>query len=502
MIDPQKWQILKKTAIAFIQCDPLDRQFVIKEIARYSESEEIYYANLGFDNLQKVEIRDSSIFTSPTSYRVDTIHPSSVVIRHLKEFPDSKAVFIYEGLGEIQEALSHELRNYYFGNFSQKLILLDRIDRVPLDLFSIMPNLKFEIPDLAGIESYISWRSDIRSEFISALYGLPIGEIELLLEQQYSLKAIVDYKSTKLAKQGLKILPKPDVAGVGGLDLLQEDLQKIKCLFSREAKDRGLSPPKAGCLWGLPGTGKSLIVKTMSQTLDVPLVACDWNQLLDADLARSLANLQHVLDVVDKIGNCLFAFDEFEKAFAGWNSNTAGGVLAKMAGKLLTWMQDHETPVIMLATINRLDMLPPELIRRFEYLWFFDSDLHNGAMWEIFKIHLEKHFPGYSYNISDREWRLLFRNYRGCSPAEIAAAVKRTHHEIFFKQAHLNLSISALINELILERAKFEPAIYNKNTSNALAEIRSSASTARPVRGEDKSQFSRIPRGLLEPKPN
>ena len=501
MLDPIKWKILESAKIVFIECDPYDRQFVLQEIIKYSKCQSIYYGNLGYENIQQVNC-DLVWRMESTRYFNNPNKITASLVEYSNDCPDHEAVFILDGVEEIDLVKIHELRNYHFGRFSPRLVLLNSYNIVPLGLYPIVPNIKYEIPNISQLESFIRTK-DISQETVPAIaqaaFGLPIGEVEMLLDKELDVKLVREYKTGKLAKQGLKILPPPDVEAKG-LESLDQDLNKIKCLFSKEAKARGLRPPRAVCFVGLPGTGKSLVVKNMSKKLGIPAVAVDWNELIESDIGRSLAKLQFVLDVADKIGQCILSFDEFEKAFSGWASGYGGGVLTKMAGKLLTWMQDHQTPVIMVATINRLSMLSPEIKRRFEYKWFFDSDLHFGAMWDIFKIHLEKHFPGYQEKISNEQWFEIFEYYQGCSPAEIGGAISRTHQEIFYADKHRNLSAADLITEIIVERGRFQAAIHNKDTSNALAEIRNQSEGLRPVRGKDNSQFHIPQRSLLEPR--
>ncbi len=513
IVNPQSWQRLPKHKIAAIEFSLIDRMYLLLNIARqYPREQTIFFQNHGYDNLQKVEFEENNsgfkgVSLSNTSYKIDRDNP----ISNFAEI-ESSAVLVCEGFGKISECLSFQLRNFFFapsGNKNQQLILIDEAIEIPLELYSMIPKLDFGIPDLDTINLFLQDSQFVHDDsfLAQACFGLPLGEIEVLLNNYQSssnsiYKEIVDYKTQKLARKGLRVVPAPDVSDVGGLDLLERDLEKIAALFSPQAKERGLRPPKGCCLWGLPGTGKSLVSKMMSRKLNATLIACEWNDLLDVDLARSLAKLEYVLDVVDRVGNCVLFFDEFEKAFHGWNSGGNGGVLTKMAGKLLTWMQDHESPSIMLATINHLDLLPPELIRRFGYIWFFPSELHNGAMWEVFKLHLQKHFSGFHELFSDSQWRNLFTSYRGCSPAEIAGAVERTHHELFFTKRHVNLEPQMLLSELDNERKKFKPAITNKTTSNALAKILMEADFARPVRGKDRSKFASSPRRLFEKDPS
>jgi len=60
-------------------------------------------------------------------------------------------------------------------------------------------------------------------------------------------------------------------------------------------------------------------------------------------------------------------------------------------GQFLTWMQEKESPVFVIATANNINKLPPELLRkgRFDEIFFVDLPTVNERK-EIFKLHLEK----------------------------------------------------------------------------------------------------------------
>ncbi len=84
--------------------------------------------------------------------------------------------------------------------------------------------------------------------------------------------------------------------------------------------------------------------------------------------------------------------DEIEKAFASAASQSADGGLSKrMFGHLLTWMQEHRSPVFLIATANDIEALPPELLRkgRFDEIFFVDLP-DEDARRHIFQIHLRK----------------------------------------------------------------------------------------------------------------
>jgi MoxR-like ATPase len=493
-MDIINWRKIAHAKIAAIEWNICDRDLVLNDIDRHYSKDEVYFWNRGFKYLQW--------------FKNDRLEP--LLEREIKDETQAidlasslNGVLVIEGIGKIESStkIAYQLRNFYHDPLSCALLILsDYLISIPDSLYSIIPTTKVKLPNLTEIQQHISKIGKYREKDCSQFVGLSYGEIALLLQKGLSSSDVLAYKTEKLAAKGLRITPSPDVQSVGGLDLLLRDLDKIKKLFLPSATIRGLRPPKGCLLWGLPGTGKSLTAKMLSQILKVPLISCNWNELVSKSLSESLQNIDLVFQLVDSIGACVLFFDEFEKAFFGWNSSDGGGVMAKMAGYLLSWMQDHTSPSIMVATINRLDMLPPELIRRFEYIWFFDLNLHNGAVYEIFKVHLELHFPGFYEQIEDDDWYRLFSEYRSCSPAEIAGAVRRTHDEIFYLDLHLDMTTEILIERLVRERRNFKPAITDKLISDALAKIRRTADFARPVQGEDRSRFASPPVKLFQKK--
>ena len=497
----EEWQKIKSAKIAAIEFNPIDRPHLLSSVAACCQNRKIYYWNFGYEFLQQY-IEGKLIET-----QFELKEKPLKIITQIKD----SATFIFEGLGQIDRLLGFELKNFYFEQKQkQQIIIADDYLDIPIDLFAIVNSIRIKIPTIEQIKKILELEGILQGENLTnACFGLYRGEIEMLVrncgfnsvnELEELKSTAINFKTCKLAEQGLQIAPAPDIDAVGGLEKIEEDLKMIAAMSSPEAKKRGLRLPKACLLLGLPGTGKSLISKLMGKKLGAVIVSCDWNQLLDGDnLARSLFNLQRVLDIVDNIGGtCILFFDEFEKAYSGWDTGGNGGVLAKMAGTLLKWMEDHTTPVIMLATINHLDMLPPELIRRFEYRWFFDSDLHNGAMQEIFLLHIDKHFPDLNGSLNREQWFSIFSNYRGCSPDEIGKSVAAAHQRLFYTGQCKNIDPETLKKALIYQRGQFTPAIENPQISDMLFKIRKHKGFARPVRGEDKSEFAVKSRRIFE----
>ncbi len=78
--------------------------------------------------------------------------------------------------------------------------------------------------------------------------------------------------------------------------------------------------------------------------------------------------------VIDAFGLAVVWVDEVDKAFAAVGSTTDSGTSAGMFGTFLTWMQETQSPVLVMATANNISQLPPEFLRagRFDATFFVD----------------------------------------------------------------------------------------------------------------------------------
>jgi len=145
--------------------------------------------------------------------------------------------------------------------------------------------------------------------------------------------------------------------------------------YSPEARAYGLPAPKGAMLVGVPGCGKSLLAKAFATGLGVPLLRLDMGALKSKFVGESEGNFRKALRVVETVGRCVLWIDEIEKALAGATQGAAdGGVSSDALGTLLSWMQDRPGEAFVIATANKVEDLPPELLRkgRFDEIFFVD----------------------------------------------------------------------------------------------------------------------------------
>ncbi len=182
------------------------------------------------------------------------------------------------------------------------------------------------------------------------------------------------------------------LAEIGGLGRLKHWLGQRHAAFEDAARRLGLAPPRGVLMLGVQGAGKSLCAKAIATAWQQPLLRMDVGALYDRYVGESERRLRESLRQADAMAPLVLWIDEVEKAFAAAASrSTDGGLSQRMFGALLTWMQEHASPVFLVATANDIEALPPELLRkgRFDEIFFVDLPARTTRE-EILAIHLRK----------------------------------------------------------------------------------------------------------------
>jgi SpoVK/Ycf46/Vps4 family AAA+-type ATPase len=224
----------------------------------------------------------------------------------------------------------------------------------------------------------------VRDAAIDAALGLSAEEISNCYSQSLVTTKTIDpalvnsQKRRVIARERVLTWHDPDPRGldaIGGLDLLKQWLVARRAAFTPEARAFGLDAPKGAMLVGIPGCGKSLTAKCIAAAWGMPLLRLDMGALRSKYVGDSEKNIRQALRVAETVSPCILWADELEKALAGAGGPAGdGGVAADALGTLLSWMQEREGSVFVIATANDVRGLPPELLRkgRFDELFWVD----------------------------------------------------------------------------------------------------------------------------------
>jgi AAA+ superfamily predicted ATPase len=172
---------------------------------------------------------------------------------------------------------------------------------------------------------------------------------------------------------------------VGGLHELKQWLGERQAAFSTEARSFGLPAPRGLLLIGVQGCGKTLAAKAIAGYWGIPLLRLDLGALFSGAVPPDEA-LRTALRSAEALSPAVLWVDEIEKGF-----EDADGETARILGSLLVWLQEKQSPVFFVATANRVQKLPPELLRRgrFDELFFVDLP-DDESRTHILKVHLTR----------------------------------------------------------------------------------------------------------------
>jgi SpoVK/Ycf46/Vps4 family AAA+-type ATPase len=262
------------------------------------------------------------------------------------------------------------------------------------------------------------------------------------------INAVIASKRRMLQRTGLLEYIKTPLTldEIGGMRRLKEWLKQRKDAFSSEAERFGLTAPRGVLVLGVQGAGKSLCAKAIATAWRQPLLKLDPSSLYASYIGESERNLRDALQQTEMMSPVVLWIDEIEKGFSSAASRSSdGGLSQRMFGTFLTWLQEHEAPVFVIATANDIGALPPELLRkgRFDEIFFVDLPKAEVRK-EIFAIHLKKH----NRQADKFDLEKLAQASEGYSGAEIEQAIISALHGAYSRKQDVTTAgiVSALKN--------------------------------------------------------
>ena len=336
--------------------------------------------------------------------------------------------------------------NLYKEKYHATIFVLSEIVVIPRELENYITVFDIPLPTKNEILSIISdfihdmditVGQDTIDEIALSFKGLNEFQIKQILNLAYQDGGCIDKDDKQLIlkekeqfikKSGmLEIVSFSEtIDDIGGLENLKEWLKRKAKIFSNldKAIKFGVDVPKGIMIIGMPGCGKSLTAKATASLFEIPLVRLDVGRLLGKYVGESEENMRKALRLSEAISPCVLWIDEIEKAFAGVSGDGGGNeVTTRLFGQFLTWMQEKENTVFIVATANDISRMPPEFLRKGRFDELFFVDLPNGEeRRNILDIHLKKR----------NKWHkgidsiALIKGTDGFNGADLEAVVKDT----------------------------------------------------------------------------
>ena len=296
--------------------------------------------------------------------------------------------------------LVSEWSNPHLKSKGHAVVVVSPTNEIPMELRQSAEILDVERPTadelgkaLDGIVSVIHGAkcpADARAALVRAALGMTYAEAE----NAFSLAAIRN-KSLSLASvqtvfaekcQNVKkskclTLRIPTATGglsrVGGFDRVKDFAGKIKRALSPEARAFGRPMPKGLLLIGVMGCGKSLITDMLSVEMGLPLLNWNLGATFGSLQGETGQNTRETLEIADAMAPCILRLDEADRQLSGSGSSdkTDGGTGARLISDIMTWLQEHTSPVYVVCTMNQIDAIPEAFLRQGRFDAIFGADL-------------------------------------------------------------------------------------------------------------------------------
>lgn len=356
--------------------------------------------------------------------------------------------------------------NLYNDDYNATIFILSEIIVIPRELENYITVFDIPLPTTSEILSIINEfiadldinvEQDTINDIALSFKGLNQFQIKQILNLAYQDGGYIDKEDKRLIlrekeqfikKSGmLEIVNFSEtVDDIGGLENLKDWLIRKAKVFANldKAIKFGVDVPKGIMIIGMPGCGKSLTAKATASLFEIPLVRLDVGRLLGKYVGESEGNMRKALKLSEAISPCVLWIDEIEKAFAGVGGDGSNEVTTRLFGQFLTWMQEKENTVFIVATANDISKMPPEFLRKGRFDELFFVDLPNGEeRRKILDIHLKKR----------KKWNkgidsiALIKETDGFNGADLESVVKDTI-EMAFIEGRTTIQTEDLLNSV------------------------------------------------------
>jgi len=204
---------------------------------------------------------------------------------------------------------------------------------------------------------------------------------------------------------------------IGGLSEAKQQLREIiewPLKYPEFYAHMKSEPPSGVLLFGLPGTGKTLLAKAIANETEANFISVKGPEFLSKWVGESAKAVREIFRKARTVHPCIIFFDEIDAIATKRSAESSTKVVEQMVAQLLTEMDGLEElkDVILIAATNRPDMLDPALLRSGRFGRHIEIPLPNKeSREEIFKIHLKEKPLDEQINL--KELAMIVEGYSG-----------------------------------------------------------------------------------------
>ncbi|MFW9782334.1 MAG: CDC48 family AAA ATPase [Candidatus Heimdallarchaeota archaeon] len=181
---------------------------------------------------------------------------------------------------------------------------------------------------------------------------------------------------------------------IGGLEDVKQQLREViewPLKYPEFYKYMKSKPPSGILMFGLPGTGKTLLAKALAHESEINFISVKGPEFLSKWVGESAKAVRETFRKARSAAPCIIFFDEIDAIASRRAESSSSRVNEQVVAQLLTEMDGLEElkNVVLIAATNRPDLLDPALLRSGRFGRHIEIPLPNKiSRKKIFGIHL------------------------------------------------------------------------------------------------------------------
>ncbi|WP_414837681.1 CDC48 family AAA ATPase [Candidatus Nanosalina sp. VS9-1] len=191
---------------------------------------------------------------------------------------------------------------------------------------------------------------------------------DLIIDRDAMIKGMRTVEPSQMREVMVEV-PQVTWDQIGGLNETKERLQEM-VEWPQEYPERfermGIEVPKGILLYGLPGTGKTLLAKAVANESNSNFISVKGPELLSKYVGESESAVREVFKKARQVAPCVLFIDEIDSIAPRRGSRSSdSGVGDRVVNQLLTELDGIESleGVTVIAATNRPDMIDPAIMR-------------------------------------------------------------------------------------------------------------------------------------------